>query len=59
MESVISGLEFPPGGEADFVVVKNWDRNLGALTYQQTFKDMKGGKAGLAINLFDVSFARN
>ena len=34
LDSVISGLEFPPGGTGNYIVAKNWDRRLNIITYQ-------------------------
>ncbi|CDW74582.1 UNKNOWN [Stylonychia lemnae] len=58
LEDQLSGLEFPPAGVADYVSAKNWDTKLGILSFQQSFKNVTGGKAGLAINLFDNSLVR-
>ena len=36
----------------------NWDYKLGILNYFEQFSSIKGGKAGLAINLLDASTNR-
>lgn len=33
LDEELSDLEFPPGGQGNFVVLKNWDRKLNILTY--------------------------
>ena len=51
IESDVSGLEFPPDGPGKYYITKNWDHKLGILSYQERFDSIKGGKAGLALNL--------
>ena len=33
IDSRLSGLEFPPGGEGGYYIGKNWDYKLGILNY--------------------------
>lgn len=58
IETEMRGLEFPPGGPPGYFICKNWDFKLGVMSYQEKFDNIKGGKAGLALNLLDGAVAR-
>lgn len=51
-------LEFPPGGDPGYFICKNWDFKMGILNYEERFENIKGGKAGLALNLYEASSSR-
>jgi hypothetical protein len=55
LETQYRNLEFPPGGEPGYFICKNWDYKLGLLNYQERFEGINGGKAGLALNMLEVS----
>lgn len=59
IESKWRDLEFPPGGEPNYFICKNWDYKMGVMNYEERFDDIKGGKAGLALNLLESSTVRD
>jgi hypothetical protein len=59
IESKWRDLEFPPGGEPSYFICKNWDYKMGVMNYEERFDNIKGGKAGLALNLIESSTARD
>jgi hypothetical protein len=58
IEDKLKSLEFPPGGEPNYFISNKWDYKLGILNYYEKFEGIKGGKSGLALNLFDASKSR-
>lgn len=58
LDTKLSNIEFPPGGDPGFFVNKNWDKKVGIMHYQETFDNVKSETAGLALTLFDGSILR-
>lgn len=58
IDSQLKGIEFPPGGEQGYFICKNWDYKLGIMSYQEKFEGIRGGLAGLAMNLLEASTTR-
>ena len=52
-------MEFPPGGEPGYFICKQWDYKLGVMNYEEQFDNIKGGKAGLVLNLVEASSSRD
>ena len=59
LDSAWRNLEFPPGGEPGYFICKQWDYKLGVMNYEERFDNIKGGKAGLALNLLEASSIRD
>jgi hypothetical protein len=59
IESQWRDLEFPPGGEPNYFICKTWDYKMGVMNYEERFDNIKGGKAGLAMNLLESSSVRD
>ena len=53
LEASYRTLEFPPGGEPGYFICKQWDYKMGVLNYEEQFDNIKGGNAGLVLNLLE------
>ena len=59
LEASYRTLEFPPGGEPGYFICKQWDYKMGVLNYEEQFDNIKGGNAGLVLNLLEASSIRD